>query len=290
MRAGYPHEIPDGSGETPTPVSAEPRSRLVRYGAACAASVAAWLLSQLLAPLIDPSDLPLFLGAVMLSAWYGGLGPGLVATSLGTLAGTIALVPTTFDLPEPSPTTIARLAIFVVEGLIISSLSAGLRMARRRAERLVVLEQAARAEAERSAQRLRDLQRVTDTALANLKLDELLRELIGRVREVLDADTVVILLLTDDGREVAVRAALGLEEEVTEGIRIPVGQGIAGRIVAQAGPLVFDDLDHQEIASPILRRKGLRSLLGAPLSIDGRTIGVVHVGTLSARRFTPEDQ
>src|SRR5204863_364721 len=152
--------------------------------------------------------------------------------------------------------TIARLAIFVVEGLIISSLSAGLRMARRRAERLVVLEQAARAEAERSAQRLRDLQRVTDTALANLKLDELLRELIGRVREVLDADTVVILLLTDDGREVAVRAALGLEEEVTEGIRIPVGQGIAGRIVAQAGPLVFDDLDHQEIAATEGRFEG----------------------------------
>ena len=290
MRAGYPDEVPNGSGKTPTPVSAERRSRLATYTVAGAVCAAAWLLSLLLAPLIDPSDLPLFLGAVMLSAWYGGLGPGLAATFLGTLAGIIALVPTNWDLPEPSPTAIAHLAIFVVEGLIITSLSAGLRAARRRAERLVVLEQVTRAEAERWAQRLRDLQRVTDTALANLKLDDLLRELIGRVREVLDADTVVILLLTDDGREVAVRAALGLEEEVTEGIRIPVGQGIAGRIVAQAGPLVFDDLDHQDIASPILRRKGLQSLLGVPLSIEGRTIGVIHVGTLSARQFTTEDQ
>jgi PAS domain S-box-containing protein len=290
MRAEYSNPARNGSGKTPTPVTPEPDSRLARYGVAVAASAAAWLLSLLLASLVDPSDLPLFVGAVMLSAWYGGLGPGLLATGLGALAGVIALVPTNWDLPALSPMAIAPVAVVVAESLIITSLSAGLRAARRRAERLVVLEHAARAEAERSAQRLRDLQRVTDIALANLKLDDLLRELIARVREVLDADTVVILLLTEDGREIAVRAALGLEEEVAEGIRIPVGQGIAGRIAAQSGPLVFDDLDHQDIASPILRRKGLKSLLGVPLSIAGRPIGVIHVGTLSARRFTSEDQ
>src|SRR5262245_1946797 len=214
MRAEYSNEVLGGSGKTPTPVTPEADSRLARYGVAVGASAGAWLLSLLLASLIDPSDLPWFLGAVMLSAWYGGLGPGLVATFLGTLAGTVALVPANWDLPDLSPTLLARLAIFVVEALIITSLSAGLRTARRRAERLVVLEHTARAEAERSAQRLRALQRVTDIALANLKLDDLFRELIARVREVLDADTVVILLLTEDGREVAVSAALGLEEEV----------------------------------------------------------------------------
>src|SRR5215472_11612674 len=120
MRAEYPNEVPNGSVKTPTAVSLEAGSRLARYGVAVAATAAAWLLSLLLAPLVDPSDLPLFVGAVMLSAWYGGLGPGLVATALGALAGAIALIPTNWDLPALSPMAMAPVAVFVAESLIIT--------------------------------------------------------------------------------------------------------------------------------------------------------------------------
>src|SRR5205823_4454567 len=95
-------------------------------------------------------------------------------------------------------------------------------------ERTQLLRQAAaRTEAERTAEMLRRLQAVTDAALAYLSLDELLRELLGRIRDILSVDTAAILL--EERHMLIALGARGLEEEVERGVRIPVGQGFAGR-------------------------------------------------------------
>src|SRR5439155_9047107 len=84
-----------------------------------------------------------------------------------------------------------------------------------------------------NAGRLRRLQLITDTALSHLRLDELLEALLGRTREMLDVDTCAVLLLDEKRQELVARAAVGLEEEVERGIRIPVGLGFAGRVAAE---------------------------------------------------------
>ncbi len=140
-----------------------------------------------------------------------------------------------------------------------------------------------------AADRLRDLRSVTDAALAYLPMEELLNELLVRVVGILNADTAAILLLDDDDRTLVARAARGLEEEVERGVRIPVGQGFAGRIAATRQPVQIENIDQAEIFNPILREKGLRSLLGVPLLVEGGVIGVMHVGTLTPRDFSRED-
>jgi serine phosphatase RsbU (regulator of sigma subunit)/anti-sigma regulatory factor (Ser/Thr protein kinase) len=139
-------------------------------------------------------------------------------------------------------------------------------------------------------QRLRDLQQVTDAALSYLSLDALLDELLTRVRDIIETDTAAILLLEEDGRTLVARAAKGLEEEVEQGVRIPVGRGFAGRIAAQRRPVRIADITRADVVNPILREKGLTSLLGAPLLVEGRVIGVLHVGTLRPRLFSDEDE
>jgi signal transduction histidine kinase len=138
-------------------------------------------------------------------------------------------------------------------------------------------------------ERLRRLQSVTDTALAPLSLDNLLDELLDRIRDALEADTCAVLLLDEPRRELVARAARGIEEEVEQGVRIPLGQGFAGRVAAERQPVVIPDVDHSEVMNPILREKGIRSLLGAPLLARERVLGVVHVGTLEPREFTQDD-
>jgi serine phosphatase RsbU (regulator of sigma subunit)/anti-sigma regulatory factor (Ser/Thr protein kinase) len=138
-------------------------------------------------------------------------------------------------------------------------------------------------------ERLRALQRVTDAALSYLPLEQMLTELLGRVTELLDVDTAAILLLEEDGRTLAVRAAKGLEEEVERGVRIPVGRGFAGRIAGGSKPVKIDDVEQADIFNPILREKGLKSLLGVPLLLETRVIGVLHVGSLTPRLFGDED-
>jgi len=138
-------------------------------------------------------------------------------------------------------------------------------------------------------EQLRRLQAVTDVALSNLAVEDLLDELLVRVSEALDTDTAAVLLLDEAAGELVARAAKGIEEEVVQGVRIPVGRGFAGKIAAEQRPVVLDEVDHSNVLNPILREKGIRSLLGVPLVVQSRLIGVLHVGTLTPRRFTESD-
>jgi signal transduction histidine kinase len=140
-----------------------------------------------------------------------------------------------------------------------------------------------------SADRLQRLQAVTDAALAHLEVEELLRVLLPRIRDILGADTCAVLLLDEETDELVARAAVGIEEEVEAGVRIPVGGGFAGRVAAAKRPIVLDDVDEAEVLNPILREKGIKSMLGVPLLVAGSVIGVLHVGTLHRREFDDDD-
>ena len=137
--------------------------------------------------------------------------------------------------------------------------------------------------------RLRDIGSVTDAALSHLGADDLLTALLGRVKEIFDADTAAVLLLDNSGRQLIATAASGLEEEVSQGVRIPVGAGFAGRIAAGRRPVILGHVDHGNVLNPILVDKGIRSLVGVPLLVHGAVIGVLHVGTVHNRVFTAGD-
>jgi signal transduction histidine kinase len=140
-----------------------------------------------------------------------------------------------------------------------------------------------------TSERVRRLQSVTDAALAHLRLDELLRALLERTRLILEVDTCAILLLDEDTNELVARAALGIEEEVELGVRIPVGAGFAGRIAAEKKPMILDDVDHGYVLNPILRDKGVKSMLGVPLVVEGTVRGVFHIGSLRQRAFQEDE-
>jgi signal transduction histidine kinase len=154
----------------------------------------------------------------------------------------------------------------------------------------VGIEHARLFKAERAARaRLERLQLVADIALAHPDLEDLLRVLLPRIREILAADTCAVLLLDDETDELVARAAVGIEEEVERGVRIPVGRGFAGRVAAERRPVILDDIDRADIFNPILREKGIKSMLGVPLLAHDDAVGVLHVGTLVRREFTRED-
>jgi anti-sigma regulatory factor (Ser/Thr protein kinase)/putative methionine-R-sulfoxide reductase with GAF domain len=138
-------------------------------------------------------------------------------------------------------------------------------------------------------EQVRNLHQLSDPALSELGLDELLDELLVRVRDALEVDTVAILLLDRESDQLVARAASGIEEEVERGVRVPMGQGFAGRIAAERVAIYIADVDHADILNPILREKGIRSLLGVPLIVEGELVGVMHVGSLRPRRFGEND-
>ena len=138
-------------------------------------------------------------------------------------------------------------------------------------------------------ERLERVQRVSDTALSHLSVDDLLDELLERLREILGADTAAVLLLDETRNELVARAAKGIEEEVERGVRIPMGKGFAGRIAAERKPVALHKVDHSTVLNPILFQKGIKSLLGVPLLAHGDVVGVMHIGTKTRRRFTTDE-
>jgi len=150
-------------------------------------------------------------------------------------------------------------------------------------------ERQARLEAEQALQQLRVIQSVTDAALAHLTVDDLLAALLEKLIDQLKVDTAAVLLMSADGKALVARAARGLEAEVDRHVRIPVGSGFAGRVAQERRPIILDDVRHSDVLNPILREKGVRSLLGVPLLADGRVLGVLHVGALGAGRFARRD-
>lgn len=130
---------------------------------------------------------------------------------------------------------------------------------------------------------------VTDAELASLGVTELLDALLDRVRALLGADTAVVLLLDPARSHVVATAACGLDEEVRQGVRIPLGEGFAGRIAASREPVYLREVTGQNVVNPILLASGVRTLLGVPLIAGGDVLGVLHVGTLTPREFTPDD-
>ncbi|MCL1473616.1 PAS domain S-box protein [Argonema antarcticum] len=164
---------------------------------------------------------------------------------------------------------------------------------RKRAEeertKLLARERAARTLAEAAALRVERLQAVTDAAIAPLSLDDLLHGLLGRIREILQADTAAVLLMDTQNNSLVVKAAKGLEGEAQMQVRIPIGQGFAGRIAAERQPMFIEHDAYTQVYSPVLREKKIQSLVGAPLLIEDRVLGVVHVGTLQSRQFSRDD-
>ncbi len=105
------------------------------------------------------------------------------------------------------------------------------------------------------------------------------------MRGIVEADTVSVRLLDEDAGELVARATCGIEEEVQQGVRVPVGLGFGGRIAKTKRPVVLDRVDAKKVVKPISWEKGVRRMLGVPLLDGGRVIGVLHVGRLGDESF-----
>jgi PAS domain S-box-containing protein len=169
---------------------------------------------------------------------------------------------------------------------------------RRRAEeeraRLLESERRARTQAETAIERLRAIQSITESALARLALDDLLSELLARLRKALGGDFACVQLVNEAHDSLDMRAADGVALDLVAPVRVPIGQAVAGRIAADGRPRIVHDLSTTDVSRieglPHELRALLQgSMLGTPLQVEGRVIGVVSVAGARARRFTEED-
>ncbi len=109
--------------------------QLIPYGIAILAVLLALILMLVLNDKLAMSQSPflLFFGAVVVSAWYGGLKPGFVATLFSVFLSGYFFISPAYQWIVPAQEVI-RVSLFFCQGIVISLLSEALHKARKRTE------------------------------------------------------------------------------------------------------------------------------------------------------------
>ncbi len=109
---------------------------------------AAFAATLLLSPFFAPIVSPLFLIAVMISAWRGGLFAGFFATVLSAAANLFFLLPQGFSSSDVGREEVSQIVLDVLASAIIGTLSAAQRRSEKEREEILASEKTARLEAE----------------------------------------------------------------------------------------------------------------------------------------------
>ena len=276
----------------------------MRYGVAVLAVGAAVLVKLLLDPL-TAQDTPflLILGAIMVGAWYGGLGPGLLATALSALA-----IDYFFLVPKVSFTTVGPelldLGAFVVEGVLVCVLTASLRSARDRAERSTLEAKRHQENLREGEERFRFLAASGATLTSSLDYRTTLANVADLAVPTL-ADWCAVDVLDDDGsvERLAVehsdpeKVALAFElqerspsnPDTTRGVRKVLETGepdMMEEIPEELLDQLAVDAEHREM----MRALGLKSYMVVPMVARGRMHGAITlVSAESGRRYDESD-
>ena len=148
------------------------RASLRGYGIAVLAVGLALALKLLLDSWIE-GDTPflLFSGAVIISAWFGGLRPGLLATALAALAGDFFFFPPAYSFLIYDFGEGLRLALFLLEGSFISLVVSMMRSARRQSEARTLESQRNQEALEESEERYRVVAETASDAIVVIDED-----------------------------------------------------------------------------------------------------------------------
>jgi signal transduction histidine kinase len=259
---------------------------LLSYGLALGSVLVAVLLRELERYFFG-NQLPFltFFLATIVSAWFGGAGPGAVALVLGAVANALLF-------PSPDQT---RLLAFVIVCSVIVFLYGSLHAAKERAEEAHRRELAAREGAEAARERAAFLADANVSLAASLDYDEIL----GRLADLLVprvADWCAVDVVDPDGtvRRVAVANADPAKAELSQATTVyppdPEGRHPRTEVIRTGRPRLIEQVTDEGLASiaahaehlRVMRALGYTSAMIVPLRARGRTLGAITCATTAA--------
>ena len=144
----------------------------------------------------------------------------------------------------------------------------------------------------RELQELKFLHGVARLATTARTWEELLSIVVDGTRDALGADVSSLYLLDRDGRGLTLAATNGLDRHQIGRAKVPIGQGVTGRVAATREPITILDVrsDARLLwVRGLDQRRFVASMLSVPLSWNDQVVGVLNVQTEQLREFTPRD-
>lgn len=127
-----------------------------------------------------------------------------------------------------------------------------------------------------------------DRGACVLLSDEL--TMLDEIASTMAADSVSVLVLDAAKTALEPFASVGLDRTPRLATRVPLGEGFAGRVALMRLPVRLAEITADNVLNPVLRARGIRSVLGVPLVDADELVGVLHVGSKCPDRFTQADE
>jgi len=150
----------------------------------------------------------------------------------------------------------------------------------------------------RRARREAELSALFDTAgdLAGLRdVDAVLEAIVCRARRLLHADISYMTLHDEERGDTYMRVTDGSVSAAFRALRLPMGAGLGGLVAQTATPYSSADymtdarFHHKGFIDSAVVEEGLVAILGVPMRLGTRVIGVLFAANRSARPFAQEE-
>ena len=115
---------------------------------------------------------------------------------------------------------------------------------------------------------------------SSLNIIEVLDNAMKWAEEFIDAEASSVYELEEDNNELSIRLARGEKKRAVEGLKLNVGEGIAGSVVATGKPVVIQDVSNDKrFSNKFDRLTGFktRSIICVPLILRDRPVGALQV-------------
>ncbi|MFB7253122.1 helix-turn-helix domain-containing protein [Streptomyces nojiriensis] len=143
-----------------------------------------------------------------------------------------------------------------------------------------------------------ELAALFDTAgdLARLREpDAVLRAIVHRAKLLLGTDVTYLSLNDEEAGDTYMRVTDGSVSAAFQRVRLGMGEGLGGLVAETARPYSTGDyrddrrFRHTTTIDSAVTEEGLRAILGVPLRLGTRVIGVLYAADRTARTFTPDE-
>jgi diguanylate cyclase (GGDEF)-like protein len=128
---------------------------------------------------------------------------------------------------------------------------------------------------------------------SSLELDEILKAIMKKVKDIIHADAWSVLLFDEESNELVFKNVEGKKKKNIHQLRVKLGEGIAGWVAKEGIPVIVPDVSKDNRFScridKVIHFK-IRSLLSVPIISKGKTIGVIEVVRKDREKpFTKDD-
>ncbi len=143
----------------------------------------------------------------------------------------------------------------------------------------------------RRLEELAFLEEVARLATSTRTWDELMVTVVDRATAAVEAEVCSLYLLDRDGSGVTLAATNGLPREQIGVARLPLGEGITGRVAESRRPIVSVDVsrDDRFYWIPGVDEPRYTSMCSVPLLWNDQVVGVLNVQTVRRRQFNRRD-